>query len=114
MDKGDLAHLFVKFAQDIGRMESDEGFTDDGGHLVNATGMGPVRVVNRSKGQSLSLEVEPVNIPSADRKDRIVFTWHSKAVNIIWVASKLWMKLGGNAEACFSEFTVAGALGSEM
>ena len=48
-------YLLVEVSQDIGRMEGDEGVTDECGHVVDGAGVGPVRIVNRSKSQSLSL-----------------------------------------------------------
>ena len=60
MGEGDSAYLLVKIGQDIGRVKSDKAITYDSGHLVDAAGVGPVRVVNRSKSQPLSLE-EPVS-----------------------------------------------------
>jgi len=33
-------------------------------------------------------------------------TLHSRAVSIICVASKLWMKFGGNADACLTALTI--------
>lgn len=47
-------------------------------------------------------------------KERKVLTRHSRAVSIICVASRLCTKLGGNAEDCLVELTVAGTVGSEM
>ena len=61
MGEGGSAYLLVEVGQDIGRMESDEGVTNDCRHLVDAAGVGPVRIVDRSESYSLSLE-EPVNI----------------------------------------------------
>ena len=40
-------------------------------------------------------------------------TLHLSAVSSMCVASRLWMKFGGNAEACFIGETSLGWLGSE-
>jgi len=49
-------HHLVEVSQDIGRMEGNKGVTDDCGHVIDAAGVRPVRIVDRSKSQSLSLE----------------------------------------------------------
>jgi len=64
MSEDGLTYLLVEVGQDIGRMESNEGVTDDRGHLVDAAGVGPVRIVNRSKSQSSSLGENQSALPS--------------------------------------------------
>ena len=61
MGEAGSTYLLMEVGQDVGRMKSDEGVTDDCGHVVDAAGVGPVRIVDRSKGQPLSLEA-PVNV----------------------------------------------------
>ena len=48
-------YLELKFTEDIRRVESDECVTNDFGHLINVTCVGPVRVVDGGKGQVLRL-----------------------------------------------------------
>jgi hypothetical protein len=38
--------LMLKLTEDVGRVEGNESVSNDFGHFVNVTGMGPVRVVN--------------------------------------------------------------------
>src|SRR5258707_15746680 len=45
------------------------------------------------------------NMRSKNFKRSTGHTLHSRAVNIICVASKLWMKFGGKAEACLIALT---------
>jgi hypothetical protein len=113
MGEGDSAYLVVKPGQDIGRVESDEGITDDSGHLVDAAGMGPVRVVNRSKSQSLSLEEEPVNAPiNSEAIDQLHLALQGSQHHVGRIQAM--DEVGWERRSLFHEFTVAGALGSEM
>jgi hypothetical protein len=51
--------------------------------------------------EKTSINFNELNVAIHERHTR-----HSNAVNIIWVASRLWIKLGGNADACFIELTI--------
>ena len=57
---GMLSYLLVKFGKDIRRMKRDEGLSNQLGHLVDGACMRPVRIVNRSEGNTVSLNPESV------------------------------------------------------
>jgi len=68
-------------------VKGNESVPDDFGHSINVASMRPVRVVNRGKGQVLSL----VSRMSGwwEKVSNMVRTRHSRAVNIMCVASRL-------------------------
>jgi hypothetical protein len=81
------AYLFIEVLQDVRRVQMYEAVANDCGHLINGRGMGPVRVMDRCESNTATLRY--IQKRASPLKWKVLLTSHSRAVNIMWVASRL-------------------------
>ena len=91
-------HLLTQLAEDVLRVKLDESIAKGNRHLVDRAGVRPVRIVHRGE-RNLVLRKKQDRQQTTSNRVGQGRTLQARAVIIMCVASREWMKLGGNAVA---------------